>query len=261
MGYHGGLYGRGGVKVVRSPKTHPISGPNGLVNQVWATFFDQQDSVKVRDGSETDNRALAGEKFVVLDGSTNTVTYTLPQDQRPTQRIPETGTEYYIFCKDSSNACSIALNGSTFYSDVGPLTMVEGDCYYLKFDGTKWIGFKGTATGGVADHNDLDNIQGSNGSDEYYHLTLADHTEAVAFLDGGTATHTGVDAHIADSTIHFTIIGTPNEIELTDDGMGNITIGLPDNVIISNNLTVQNDNTVNGDIYLKADQKLYFDNN
>ncbi len=52
-------------------------------------------------------------------------------------------------------------------------------------------------------HNDLTGIQGGT-TNEYYHLTLADHTEATAFLNGGTGTHTAFDSHIADATIHFT---------------------------------------------------------
>ncbi len=51
-------------------------------------------------------------------------------------------------------------------------------------------------------HNDLTGIQGGT-TNEYYHLTLADHTEAVSFLNGGTGTHTQFDDHIADTTIHF----------------------------------------------------------
>ena len=86
------------------------------------------------------------------------------------------------------------------------------------------------------------------------------------------------------------VSGTTNEIEVTDDGDGTITIGLPDNVSITNDLTVNNDVTIGndlsvtrnadigndasvsndlsvgrdvrigGDEYVKSDQKLYFDN-
>jgi len=52
-------------------------------------------------------------------------------------------------------------------------------------------------------HNDLTGIQGGT-TGEYYHLSSADHTEAEAFLNGGTSTHTTVDGHITDATIHFT---------------------------------------------------------
>jgi hypothetical protein len=56
-------------------------------------------------------------------------------------------------------------------------------------------------SGGVSAHNDLTGIQGGS-TGEYYHLTLEDNTEAVAFLNGGSTTHTGVDGHIADDEIH-----------------------------------------------------------
>jgi hypothetical protein len=61
----------------------------------------------------------------------------------------------------------------------------------------------GIASGGVSDHNDLTGLQGG-ATDEYYHLSNADYTEAVAFLNGGSTTHTGLDGHIADTSIHFT---------------------------------------------------------
>lgn len=63
--------------------------------------------------------------------------------------------------------------------------------------------------GGVTDHNDLIGIQGGT-TNEYYHLTSANYTEATAFLNGGSATHTQLDnektssiSHRADSLIHF----------------------------------------------------------
>lgn len=189
---------------MKSPKTQPITNPSGIITPVWSAFFDQQDKVVVKDGTATDTRAKADDRFIVLDGSSNTVTFKLPADQRPNQRIPETGTEFYVFCRDDSNTCTIDLNGSTFYSASGPLTMIEGEGYYFKFDGTKWVGFQMFSGSGIINHNDLNNIQGGNGVDEYYHLTLTDHTEAVSFLDGGTGTHTAIDSHIADNTIHFT---------------------------------------------------------
>ena len=60
---------------------------------------------------------------------------------------------------------------------------------------------------------------------------------------------------VSVSTLTAWISGTAYEVDVTDNGDGTITIGLPDDVIITNDLTV------NGDTYLKKDQRLYFDNN
>ena len=47
---------------------------------------------------------------------------------------------------------------------------------------------------------------------------------------------------------------TANEVEVIDNGDGTVTLGLPDDVLITDTLTV------NGNTCLKADSKLYFDN-
>lgn len=48
-------------------------------------------------------------------------------------------------------------------------------------------------------HNSRNDLQGG-ALDEYYHLTSAENSEAVAFLNGGNITHTGVDDHVSDVT-------------------------------------------------------------
>lgn len=67
-------------------------------------------------------------------------------------------------------------------------------------------------------HNDLGGLQGGNGIDEFYHLTAAEHAfvedivtngsgvlvSHTELTDIGTNTHPQIDAHIADTTIHFT---------------------------------------------------------
>jgi len=55
----------------------------------------------------------------------------------------------------------------------------------------------------VQNHNTLAGLQGGT-ADEYYHLSSAAYTEVSAFLDGGTNSHTDIDSHINNSTIHFT---------------------------------------------------------
>lgn len=66
-----------------------------------------------------------------------------------------------------------------------------------------------TPSAGVTVHNNLTGIQGG-AVGEHYHHDLADHTESVAFLNGGSATHTQLDNertssidHRADALIHF----------------------------------------------------------
>jgi hypothetical protein len=74
-------------------------------------------------------------------------------------------------------------------------------------------------------HASTTSLQGGTAG-EYYHLTSADNTEAVAFLNGGTGTHTASDAHIAStanphSTTAAQVAAIPN------DGWIAITLGSP----------------------------------
>lgn len=188
--------------MIPSPKTQPMTDKRGIPTNVWSAWFDEltRNPVKV---ITSDSRFQAGQETYVLDGTSNTVDLTLPASLN-------SGAKIAVACVNSDNACSVILNGNTFYSDAGPLSIEAGEFYYLKWNGSLWVGFKGNNTGGVSDHNSLSGLQGGT-TNEYYHLTSADYTEAVSFLDGGTNTHTQVDtaisnsvSHIADSTIHFT---------------------------------------------------------
>ena len=84
----------------------------------------------------------------------------------------------------------------------------------------------------VTDHNLLSGLQGG-ASDEYYHLTESQHTEANSFLDGGNKTHTDIDNHIEDMSIHF----TKNSINLQDLNNVNSSISPTDGQVLVWNAT------------------------
>jgi len=109
------------------------------------------------------------------------------------------------------------------------------------------------ATAGVlsgdADHNSLGNIQGGT-TDEYYHLTSAEHTAIGGFLSeevdpvfagvlagltpdrliyGGAA-----GALTSVSNLASWIAGTSNQITVTDDTDGTVTLSFPDDFRVGN---------------------------
>ena len=55
-----------------------------------------------------------------------------------------------------------------------------------------WIAIAGKYNNLVKDHNDLTGLQGGNGTDEYYHLLLADYTELSEWLDNVTLGSNGL---------------------------------------------------------------------
>lgn len=182
----------------KSPKHIPISG-DAVVNTVWGNWFDDLTRSNLVVLSQS-ARVEVDKDFYVLDGASNPVTLTLSERN-------ESGHQLGISCINSTNACTIDLNGNMYYGSPTSLSLSAGGYYYLKWTGSQWVGIKGSSTGGggggVSDHNDLTGLQGGT-TDEYYHLSNADYTEAVAFLNGGSTTHTGLDGHISNTSIHFT---------------------------------------------------------
>lgn len=152
-------------------------------------------------------------------------------------------------------------NGVIHVLATAPLNPVEGQLYYnstdkrlLFFDGTNWIDASGdikSVTTTTPDTLAVTDPQGPNPS-------LAIVTSAVT--NGGTALATGdqiydfVTEEIGN--IQFTVLGTTNEIEVTNGTIGNggtVTVGLPDDITIGNNLTVTNDLSVNNDLNVTND--------
>lgn len=72
-------------------------------------------------------------------------------------------------------------------------------------------------------------------------------------IDRLKALYTSIGGAITD------IEGTANEVEVTDNGDGTFTIGLPDSVTITLDLTVGNDVNVGGDVYIEEDNRIYYD--
>ena len=152
-------------------------------------------------------------------------------------------------------------NGVIHVLATAPLNPVEGQLYYnstdkrlLFFDGTNWIDASGdikSVTTTTPDTLTITDPQGPNPS-------LAIVTSAVT--NGGTALATGDQVYdfVTEQigNIEFTVLGTTNEIEVTNGTIGNggtVTIGLPDDVTIGNNLTVTNDLSVNNDLSVTND--------
>jgi hypothetical protein len=147
-------------------------------------------------------------------------------------------------------------NGVIHVLGTAPSNPVAGQIYYNStdtklyfYDGTNWIDASGdikSVTTTTPTSLDITDPNGPNPS-------LAIVTAAVT--NGGTALATGdqIFDHVATSigNISFTIQGTANEVEVTGGSMGDgstATIGLPNNVTITNDLTVNNDTTITNDL-------------
>lgn len=152
-------------------------------------------------------------------------------------------------------------NGVIHVLATAPPNPVEGQIYYNStdnrlyfYDGSNWIDASGdikSVTTTTPNTLTVTDPQGPNPS-------LAIVTSAVT--NGGTALATGdqiydfVTEEIGN--IQFTVLGTTNEIEVTNGTIGNggtVTVGLPDDVTIGNNLTVTNDLSVNNDLNVTND--------
>jgi len=79
-----------------------------------------------------DYSALATDYTIVADGSSATVTVTLPAS-------PTSGQIFNIACLDSTNAVTIDFNGKNFYDSSSNETLFKGENIKLHYDGTQWV--------------------------------------------------------------------------------------------------------------------------
>lgn len=151
-------------------------------------------------------------------------------------------------------------NGVIHVLATAPLNPVAGQIYYNStdtklyfFDGTNWIDASGDIKSVTTTTVDSLSITDPNGPNP----SLAIITGAVT--NGGTALATGDQIFdfvtTSVSNISMTINGTTDEVEVTIDGGGqtfgngsSITVGLPDDVTITNDLSVDNDVTITNDL-------------
>lgn len=150
-------------------------------------------------------------------------------------------------------------NGVIHVLATAPSNPVKGQIYYNStdnrlyfFDGSNWIDASGdikSVTTNTANQLTVTDPNGPNPS-----LSIV--TGAVT--SGGTALATGdqIYTYVTNSVaaISFDILGTTNEVEVTGGtGVGDgdsVTIGLPNDVTIGNDLTVTNALDVNGNVTL-----------
>lgn len=130
----------------------------------------------------------------------------------------------------------------------GMATWVEDEDTLYVYNGSAWVKFGATVT-----HNNLNSLQGGNGSDEYYHLEAADHTaltdanaQLTAIQTDGSPEFVGVTlsgltasrlmatdgSKAAASVTDLTswIAGTANQITVTDDTDGTVTLSTPQDI-------------------------------
>ena len=141
-------------------------------------------------------------------------------------------------------------NGSTWDETAvseGMASWVEDEDVVYIYNGSAWVKFGSTTT-----HNNLSGLQGGT-TDEYYHLTSADHgylTDVNAQLeelqtDGSPtfvgATFTGLTASllvatdaskglVSVSSLTSWIAGTTNQVIVTDDTDGTVTLSTPQDI-------------------------------
>lgn len=151
-------------------------------------------------------------------------------------------------------------NGVIHVLATAPGNPVAGQIYYNStdtklyfFDGTNWIDASGDIKSVTTTTTDSLSITDPNGPNPSLAIVTA------AVTNGGTALATGDQIFDFVTTsignISTTINGTANEVEVTIAGGGNtfgngdtITVGLPDDVTITNDLSVNNDVTITNDL-------------
>jgi hypothetical protein len=76
---------------------------------------------------------LPSDSSITLDGTSASVTITLPAS-------PNAGQEFNFACLDSTNACEINPNGKSIYTDSSNFPLYSGENLKIKYDGTRWVG-------------------------------------------------------------------------------------------------------------------------
>lgn len=73
----------------------------------------------------------ATDYYLVMDGSSSTVTFTMPAS-------PADAEVHKVCCQDDTNTCDINWNGKTFYGDASNFNLYQGESYEFFYDGTEW---------------------------------------------------------------------------------------------------------------------------
>lgn len=80
-----------------------------------------------------DYTATASDETIVADGTSNTVTITLPAS-------PETGKVFNIACLDDTFAVDVDFNGKNYYDSSDNEQLFKGENLIVIYDGTQWVG-------------------------------------------------------------------------------------------------------------------------
>ncbi len=160
---------------------------------------------------------------------------------------PSTG-DRYIVCSTSGvgdwNGMEdyvVEWNGTTWTGSApneGFASWIEDEDVLYVYSGTAWVKFGSTVT-----HNNTVGKQGGNGSDEFYHFNVADHTALISanrdetiadsvgtMVTGNTETHITVTYEDGDNTLDFVVntadtTGTIGAATFDSDGF-DVTGGL-----------------------------------
>lgn len=115
----------------------------------------------------------------------------------------------------------------------GGSTWVEDANRIYRYNGTAWVD-----GGATTDHNTLSGLQGGAAS-EYYHFTSAQHTQFTSnTLTASRLTQTDGSNNVASvGDLTNFIAGTTNQITVTDDADGTVTLSTPQDLHTGANVT------------------------
>jgi hypothetical protein len=101
-------------------------------------YFEFADTVKFNQGiikniqTKTSDYTLIKSDYVIIaDGTSNTVTITLPVS-------PNTGQLFTIKCKDSTNTVTVDRNGKTIDGDAIDIILIKNEVITAMYDGAEW---------------------------------------------------------------------------------------------------------------------------
>ena len=142
-------------------------------------------------------------------------------------------------------------NGSTWTELVpseGWAVWDETQNAYYVFNGASWVKF-----GNVVDHNNLSNLQGGNGSTEYYHLTAAEDTFVAAMVAKIAAGGDVVANNVNDTLSAIYTVSGEMDVATGDLVLPNSTMGAPEEGSIYWDNTNDRLNVYNGTEYVTFD--------